>query len=130
MIWQTFAMALRQIRSNAMRSFLTMPGVITGVGSVIGMVTIGNGATAKVQSDIGAMGQNMLIIMPGADPRGGFHPPDAHRRRLRNRQGNRGRRRLHRVPVRDEARGGDRRGLLDHLGAIDITRIQIFGNVR
>jgi putative ABC transport system permease protein len=73
MIWQTFAMALREIRRNAMRSFLTMLGVIIGVGAVIGMVTIGNGATAKVQSDIGAMGQNMLMVMPGADRRGGFH---------------------------------------------------------
>ena len=71
MIWQTFAMALREIRRNAMRSFLTMLGVIIGVGAVIGMVTIGNGATAKVQSDIGAMGQNMLMVMPGADRRGG-----------------------------------------------------------
>jgi putative ABC transport system permease protein len=67
MILQTLMMALREIRRNAMRSFLTMLGVVIGVGSVIAMVTIGNGATAKVQSDVGALGQNMLTIMPGAD---------------------------------------------------------------
>ena len=70
MIGQTFLMALREIRRNALRSFLTMLGVVIGVGSVIGMVTIGNGATAKVQSDVGALGQNMLMIMPGADRHG------------------------------------------------------------
>lgn len=73
MIWQTFLMALREIRRNALRSFLTMLGVVIGVGAVIAMVTIGNGATAKVQSDVASLGQNMLILNPGADRRGGFH---------------------------------------------------------
>lgn len=73
MIWQTFMMSLREIRRNALRSFLTMLGVVIGVGAVITMVTIGNGATAKVQSDVGSLGQNMLTVMPGADRRGGFH---------------------------------------------------------
>jgi putative ABC transport system permease protein len=72
-IWQTFMMSLREIRRNALRSFLTMLGVVIGVGAVITMVTIGNGATAKVQSDVGALGQNMLTVMPGADRRGGVH---------------------------------------------------------
>ncbi len=71
MILQTLMMALREIRRNAMRSFLTMLGVVIGVGAVIAMVTIGNGATAKVQSDVGALGENMLTIMPGADRRMG-----------------------------------------------------------
>jgi putative ABC transport system permease protein len=73
MILQTLLMALREIRRNALRSFLTMLGVIIGVGSVIAMVTIGNGATAKVRSDVAALGQNMLMVMPGAMRRGG--PP-------------------------------------------------------
>ena len=72
MIWQTLMMALREIRRNAMRSFLTMLGVVIGVGAVITMVTIGNGATAKVQSDVSALGENMLMLMPGADRRGGY----------------------------------------------------------
>jgi len=73
MILQTLLMALREIQRNALRSFLTMLGVIIGVGSVIAMVTIGNGATAKVRSDVAALGQNMLMVMPGAMRRGG--PP-------------------------------------------------------
>jgi putative ABC transport system permease protein len=73
MILQTLLMALREIRRNALRSFLTMLGVIIGVGSVIAMVTIGNGATAKVRSDVAALGQNMLMVMPGTMRRGG--PP-------------------------------------------------------
>jgi putative ABC transport system permease protein len=73
MILQTFAMALREIQRNALRSFLTMLGVVIGVGAVITMVTIGNGATAKVKSDVGSLGQNMLMVMPGADRRMGFH---------------------------------------------------------
>jgi putative ABC transport system permease protein len=74
-IAETLLMALREIRRNALRSFLTMLGVIIGVGSVITMVTIGNGATAKVRSDVAALGQNMLMLMPGAMRRGG--PPSS-----------------------------------------------------
>jgi putative ABC transport system permease protein len=75
MILETLLMALREIRRNALRSFLTMLGVIIGVGSVITMVTVGNGATAKVRADVAALGQNMLMLMPGAMRRGG--PPSS-----------------------------------------------------
>jgi putative ABC transport system permease protein len=67
----TFFMALTAIRRNAMRSFLTTLGVIIGVASVIAMVTLGRGATASVTNDISALGNNMLIIAPGADRRFG-----------------------------------------------------------
>lgn len=70
MLGLTFLMALREIRRNALRSFLTMLGVVIGVGAVIAMVTIGEGATAKVQADVGALGENLLILMPGAERRG------------------------------------------------------------
>ena len=75
MIAETLLMALREIKRNALRSFLTMLGVIIGVGSVIAMVTIGNGATAKVRADVAALGQNLLMIAPGAMRRGG--PPQS-----------------------------------------------------
>jgi putative ABC transport system permease protein len=75
MIAETLLMALREIQRNALRSFLTMLGVIIGVGSVITMVTIGRGATAKVRADVAALGQNMLMVMPGAMRRGG--PPSS-----------------------------------------------------
>ncbi len=70
MIILTFLMALREIRRNAVRSLLTMLGVVIGVGAVIAMVTIGEGATARVQADVGALGENLLMVMPGADRRG------------------------------------------------------------
>ena len=66
MIWATFVMAIREVRRNALRSFLTMLGIIIGVGSVIALVTIGEGATAKVKSDISSLGNNLLIVSPGA----------------------------------------------------------------
>jgi putative ABC transport system permease protein len=69
-IWVTFVMAVREVRRNALRSFLTMLGVVIGVGAVIAMVTIGNGATAKVQAEVGALGENMVVVMPGAHRRG------------------------------------------------------------
>jgi putative ABC transport system permease protein len=70
-ITTTFLMAITAIRRNAMRSFLTTLGVIIGVASVIAMVTLGRGATASVTNDISSLGNNMLIIVPGADRRFG-----------------------------------------------------------
>ena len=45
MLWNTLLLALRAIRRNLLRSFLTMLGIVIGVGAVITMVTLGNGAT-------------------------------------------------------------------------------------
>ena len=45
MLWNTLLLALRAIRRNVMRSFLTILGIVIGVGAVITMVTLGNGAT-------------------------------------------------------------------------------------
>jgi len=58
-------MALREIRRNTLRSFLTMLGIVIGVGAVIALVTIGEGATKKVSSDIAKLGNNLLIVSPG-----------------------------------------------------------------
>jgi putative ABC transport system permease protein len=49
MLIEAIRLALRSIRRNAMRSFLTVLGIVIGVGAVIAMVTIGNGTTAKVK---------------------------------------------------------------------------------
>ena len=70
MIWATILMALREVRRNAMRSLLTTLGIVIGVASVIAMVTLGRGATAKITADIASMGTNLLIVMPGAERRG------------------------------------------------------------
>jgi putative ABC transport system permease protein len=65
----TLIMALREIRRNTMRSFLTMLGIVIGVGAVIALVTIGEGATRKVTADISKLGDNLLIVMPGGSRR-------------------------------------------------------------
>jgi putative ABC transport system permease protein len=65
MIANAFVLALREIRNNLMRAALTTLGIIIGVGAVIMMVTLGNGATKSVTSDIAAMGRNLLIVVPG-----------------------------------------------------------------
>ena len=66
----TLLMALRELRRNVMRSALTTLGIVIGVASVIAMVSLGRSATARVTSDIASLGQNMLIILPGAEKRG------------------------------------------------------------
>jgi putative ABC transport system permease protein len=58
-------LALREIRRNALRSFLTVLGIVIGVAAVITMVTVGGGATAKVSADIASLGSNLLYVLPG-----------------------------------------------------------------
>jgi len=65
MIGNAVLMALREIRRNVLRSFLTILGIVIGVGAVITMVTIGGGATLEVRQQIAAMGSNLLIVSPG-----------------------------------------------------------------
>jgi putative ABC transport system permease protein len=77
MLWTTLLMALSEIRRNAMRSFLTMLGIVIGVGAVIALVTVGDGTTASVTASISAMGENLLTLSPGADRRRGPGAPGA-----------------------------------------------------
>jgi putative ABC transport system permease protein len=65
MLWNTLQLALRSIRRNLLRSFLTVLGVVIGVGAVITMVTLGNGATRSVSDQIASMGSNLVMLMPG-----------------------------------------------------------------
>ncbi len=65
MLWNTLLLAMRAIRRNVMRSFLTVLGIVIGVAAVITMVTLGNGATKSVSDQISSMGSNMLIVVPG-----------------------------------------------------------------
>jgi putative ABC transport system permease protein len=64
-LWNTILLSLREIKRNLMRSFLTLLGVVIGVGAVITMVTIGGGATLQVKRAIAGMGSNLLMISPG-----------------------------------------------------------------
>ena len=65
MLWNTLLLALRSIRRNLMRSFLTILGIVIGVAAVITMVTLGNGATRSVSDQIASMGSNLLMVRPG-----------------------------------------------------------------
>ncbi len=66
MFFNTLLMALSEIRRNAMRSFLTMLGVVIGVGAVIALVTVGDGTTLSVKESISSLGENLLMVRPGA----------------------------------------------------------------
>lgn len=73
-----FKIAMRALANNKMRAFLTMLGIIIGVGSVITMLAIGQGSKKSIQSQIAEMGSNMIMINPGADRRGGVrHDPSS-----------------------------------------------------
>ncbi|MDP2357832.1 MAG: ABC transporter permease [Beijerinckiaceae bacterium] len=65
MLIEAIKLALQAIRRNALRSFLTVLGIVIGVAAVIAMVTIGNGTTAKVTADLAKLGRNLLFVRPG-----------------------------------------------------------------
>ena len=60
-----FLLALREIRRNLLRSFLTVLGIVIGVAAVVTMVTLGNGATQAVSEQISSLGSNLLMVRPG-----------------------------------------------------------------
>jgi putative ABC transport system permease protein len=65
---QTIRMALKSIKGNKVRAFLTMLGIIIGVSSVIVTVAIGQGSTKEVQDQIGSLGTNVLTVsVTGSD---------------------------------------------------------------
>src|SRR5438874_1077981 len=69
----TIRIALRALARNKMRSTLTMLGIIIGVGAVIAMVALGQGAQQQVQERIAAMGSNLLYVGSGTVNKGGVH---------------------------------------------------------
>ena len=75
MLTTTLALALRSIARHKLRSFLTILGIIIGVGAVVTMVTLGKATTAAVQQNISALGSNVLQVRPGQGfGRGGGGP--------------------------------------------------------
>ena len=66
-----FKIALRALRRNVLRSFLTMLGIIVGIAAVIVGVSMGTGAKAEVDKRIASMGQNLLTVLSGNMNRGG-----------------------------------------------------------
>ncbi|MCE5347016.1 MAG: ABC transporter permease [Bacteroidales bacterium] len=72
-ITNLFRIAIRALLRNKMRSFLTMLGIIIGVGSVIAMLAIGEGSKVSMREEMSSMGTNMVMIMPNFQRRGGVN---------------------------------------------------------
>jgi putative ABC transport system permease protein len=72
MIANTVLLALKGLRRNLMRSFLTILGIVIGVSAVIIMVTLGNGTTQSVSQQIASLGSNLIMVTPGQRGGPGF----------------------------------------------------------
>src|SRR5512142_2647215 len=71
-LWQSLKIALRALRVNKTRSFLTMLGIIIGIAAVIAMVAIGTGASKMISDQIASIGSNLLLVLPGSVTSGGL----------------------------------------------------------
>lgn len=71
-VGSTFIIALRALRRNKLRSALTALGIIIGVGAVIAMVSIGNGAKAQVEAQVAGLGRNVILIFSGSTTSSGI----------------------------------------------------------
>ncbi len=69
---QTLKIALRALRTNKMRSFLTMLGIIIGIAAVIAMMAVGSGASYVISQQIASIGSNIILILPGSTTSGGL----------------------------------------------------------
>ncbi len=67
MIFETIRLAIQAIFRNAMRSVLTVLGIVIGVAAVIAMVTVGEGSSSQVTADVEKLGTNILMVMPGGE---------------------------------------------------------------
>jgi putative ABC transport system permease protein len=65
MLGEALRLALRALRRNKLRSFLTVLGIVIGVAAVIALVTIGRGTQARVTADLARLGTNVLFVLPG-----------------------------------------------------------------
>ncbi len=70
-IFDTFDIALNSLTRNKVRSFLTMLGIIIGVGAVIAMMAVGTGAQESIKQQIASLGTNVILIFPGSFNQGG-----------------------------------------------------------
>ena len=64
-------LAWQSILKNKMRTVLTMLGIVIGVGSVIVMVAVGNGAQVQIEKQISSLGTNLILVLPGSSQQGG-----------------------------------------------------------
>ena len=66
-----FRIAIRALLRNKLRAFLTMLGIVIGVGSVIAMLALGEGSKISIREEMSSMGTNMVMVMPNMQRRGG-----------------------------------------------------------
>lgn len=76
-IVQSVRVALGGLAANKLRSALTMLGIIIGVGAVIALLSIGQGAQAAITSEIQGIGSNLVVVIPGSLEQGGGGPAQA-----------------------------------------------------
>ncbi|HEY0602869.1 MAG TPA: ABC transporter permease [Herpetosiphonaceae bacterium] len=69
-VWESVRIALESLRSNKLRTFLTMLGIIIGVWSVVSLISIGNGAQRAITDQVEGIGTNLLSVVPGSQRRG------------------------------------------------------------
>ncbi|MBE0599399.1 MAG: ABC transporter permease [Desulfuromonadales bacterium] len=71
-LWMSVKIALRALRVNKLRAFLTMLGIICGIAAVIAMIAIGAGARQVISEQIASIGSNLLLVLPGSTTAGGL----------------------------------------------------------
>jgi putative ABC transport system permease protein len=106
-------LATQSIAKNKMRTILTMLGIVIGVGAVIVMVAIGNGAQTAVQNSINSLGTNLLMVMPGNVQQGGV---------------SQGQGTISRLTVEDAERLRNEATLLAGVSPVVFSRTQIIAN--
>ena len=87
--WMIFRVALRALWRNKVRSSLTALGIIVGIGAVIAVIAIGQGASTEMQNSISSMGHNLVMVFPGSMTSGGMHMGSGARQTLTAEDGER-----------------------------------------
>jgi putative ABC transport system permease protein len=107
-----FKVATQSIIKNKLRTMLTMLGIVIGVGAVIVMVAIGNGAQSQIEKQIGNLGTNMIVITAGSSAQGGVSQGAQTFNRLR-------------ITDADKIKAGAT--LLTAVSPVIVTRTQVIG---
>ena len=108
-------MSLQSILKNKMRTILTMLGIVIGVGAVIVMVAIGNGAQSQIQQQIQNLGTNLIVVTAGSTAQGGA---------------SQGAQSFNRLTVADVEKIKSQATMLAAVSPVIVTRTQIVGNAR
>src|SRR4249920_3309422 len=106
-------MASTSILKNKLRTLLTMLGIVIGVGAVIVMVAIGNGAQSQIESQIKSLGTNLIVITAGSTQQGGV---------------SQGAQSFNRLKVEDADKIKSQASMLSAVSPVVVTRTQVVGS--